>query len=101
MIVYTTNILVVPLILSIWAIDFYLFAASVRLILGQLSATRSSVFCQALRELVDPVPARVESWLTVRRRRPIPSWISWVIVIGVGLVARHLLVLIIVRTYQA
>lgn len=101
MIFYTINMLVVPLILLIWAIDLYLFTASLRLILGQLSAARSSVLCQALRELVDPIPNRVESWLTAWRHRPTPGWVSWVIVISAVMVARHFLVLLIVRMCQA
>jgi hypothetical protein len=101
MIVYPINMLVVPLVLLVWATGFYLLAVSLRLVLGQLTATRSSVLCQALRELVDPIPNRVENWLTAWRRRPTPGWVSWVIVISAVIVARHVLVLLIVRMCQA
>ena len=93
-------ILAVPLILLIWAIDFYLFTASLRLILGQLSVTKSSVFCRALRELVDPIPAGVDDWLNAWRHGPKPRWVSWAIEIGVGRVARYFLITYIVSVCQ-
>lgn len=78
------------------AIDLYLFAASLRLILSQLSSTRTSTACRALRELVDPIPNHTSTWLEARRRKPSPPWVAWTIVIGAGLVARHLLTLFVV-----
>ena len=101
MIVYTTNILVLPLVLLIWSVDVYLLIVSLRLILGQLSATRNSRLRQAFQEIVDPIPNRVSAWLQERRDRPSPGWAPWIIVIGVGLVVRHLLVLILVLLSQA
>ena len=91
MFVVTSNPLVLPLIMLIWAIDIYMLLVSLRLILGQLSATRSSILCKALRELVDPIPNRVGEWLTACRSRKSPPWAQWVIVLGVGLVARYVL----------
>ena len=98
--IYTTNIFAVPLVMLIWAIDVGLLVAPLRLIIGHLPATRSSVLAKALGELVDPILQRVDRSLAVRRYWPSPPWLSWVIVIGVGLVARHFLVLTLVSISQ-
>lgn len=91
MFIVTSNPIALALIMLIWSIDLYLLAVSLRLILGQLSATRSSILCKALSELVDPIPNRLGEWLAARRSHPSPPWMRWGIVIGVGVIARHLL----------
>lgn len=96
--IYTTNILILPLLILLWTIDVWVLAASIRLILGQLSMTRSSRLCRALEEIVDPIPHRIDRRLTSWRRRP--PWLSWLIVIGAGLAARQLLVSVLLSGFR-
>jgi hypothetical protein len=94
------NPLAFPLMIIISAIDLYVFAASLRFTLGQLSATRTGTACRALQELVDPLPCRLDMWLTRWCGRPSPAWLSWLIVIGAGLAARQLLASILLSGFR-
>lgn len=96
MFVYTTSILAAPFALLALTIGAYLFAACLRLTLGQLPAARTTRFYQSLKELVDPVPQYVGRRLTTWRRRSYPAWVPWVIVIVAGLLTQQLLASLIV-----
>lgn len=92
--IHTTSILATLLLIVAWAVEFYLFAITLRLVLGRLSATRSSRFCQAFREIVDPLAQCVNQRFTTWRHRPSPPWAPWAIVIVGCLAVRHLLLVI-------
>ena len=72
-------------------IDLCLLAIGLRLILGQFAATRNSRLCQTLKEFIDPMVHRLGRRLKRWHGKPAPTWMPWVIIIGAGLVARHLL----------
>ena len=82
-------ILASPLILLVWLIDSYLFLASLRLVLGNIAATTHSPFCRGLRSFIDPIPQAVAQYIANHRGRPLPPYLPWLIVLGTGIVVRH------------
>ena len=92
MIVYTPDLLTFVIMLVVGAINLGLLAVTIRLVLGQLSATRAHRVCRLLSELVDPIPQWVDRRVTRWRGRPCPPWVSWAIVIVASLIIRQLLV---------
>ena len=96
MMIHPVNILALPLVILLWTVDVYLFVAGLRLLLGQLSATRDSRVCQALQQIVDPLVLCVNQKLVAWRDRPGPRWIPWTTVIVGGLIVRHLLLMIVI-----
>ena len=51
---YSTNILMLPLIILVWAIDTYLFLVSLRWIAGRMYP--NSIIAQRLTPMTDPLP---------------------------------------------
>ena len=96
MIIYTTSPFAAPIMLIIWAIDTYVFLASLRLVIGRVLDPVQNPFFRCLRQCTDGLPQIVDRWLTAWRHHSPPSWLSWGIVIGAGFVVRQLLVLLIV-----
>ena len=97
MILYTTNILSLPILLLIWAIDLYLLAAGIRLILSRIPAASGA--SRGLGGFTDPVPGVVGSWLSAIRRKAVPAWLPWLLVGAVALILRQLLILLILRVH--
>ena len=93
--VYTTNILALPLILIIWALDMYLFLLMVYSVLTRLSGERARQLCLCLKPLTDPLPQAVRRWLGQHTSKPVKQWVPWAVVIFAGLIVRHLLVVVI------
>ena len=89
MIVYSTNILFLPCLLLMWAIDMYLLLAALRWLLVMLNP---NPITQSFQRLVDPLPRKIEQWLTARYGT-VRGWVPWLIVIGGLFMLRHLLVL--------
>ena len=102
MIIYTTtsgNLLALPLLIAIWAIDIYLLMIGVRLLAEQLSGTSAAHLCQGLQPITDKIPMAIRRWLVARSQgRPTASWAPWAITIGGGLVLRHILIFFVVGT---
>ena len=96
MMVYTTNILAVPLVLLIWALDLYLFLAAARLLAGRFSGQKAAQLCSGLQPFTDPMPHAVERWIASRTRRSIPTWLPWGIVIVAAMFVRQSLAWVIV-----
>jgi hypothetical protein len=95
----TTNVLALPLVFCIWAVDLYLLLACVRLILGKWSGETAARICHSLKPITDPLPMAIRRWLVARGQgRPTANWVPWAITIGGGLVLRHLLILFVVGT---
>ena len=92
--IYVHNILILPLLLVAWTIDAYLLLATARLILGRLSVTRESRLCQAMQELVDPVPQYVERRLPTRLHKSRPQLASWILVVIGAVIVRHIVLMI-------
>lgn len=96
MIIHSTNIFASPLIMIVWAIDIYLFLASVRFVTSQYQNTCNSRLCQGLKLLIDPIPNAVDRRLARFRRKSSPSWLPWLIVILFAVFLRHLLIWIVI-----
>ncbi|NLX15200.1 MAG: hypothetical protein GXY44_16350 [Phycisphaerales bacterium] len=96
--IHLTNIRMLPLALALWAINTWLFIASLRLLLGQLSATQHSRFCLCLAELTDPPIMAVHQQMLRWLQRSIPAWLPWLLVFSAVVIARHLLLLFIINS---
>lgn len=92
MIIYTTNILAVPLLLVVWAIDMFLGLSALRLLMGRNHALKNHPAGQALVYLTDPIHQAVAQRLAAWRGRPLPSWASWTILIIAATAVQQLLV---------
>ena len=99
MIVYTTNILALPLMLLIWIVELFLVISAIRLVLGHLNSVRAQGTCAALQRFTDPVPEAIHGWLSRRRQKPVPAWLPWLIVTVSSLLLRHILIWMAVRTF--
>jgi len=99
MILYTTNIVAIPLLLTLWALDVYLFLTVVRLILGRIRNSKVVRVSLALAPLTDPLPNTLSHWLLARRSKPVPLWLPWLIVVFGCLILRHLLIWIVLKTF--
>jgi len=93
---YTTNILALPLVLIVWAVDMYLMLMLAYAVTGKLSGERVGQLRTCLGQFIEPVPQAVGHWLGQHTAKPLKQWVSWAIVAFVGLVIRHLLILLIV-----
>ena len=94
--IYTTNILAVPVILLIWSLDLYLLLVAARLVAGRISGQKAVQLCSCLQLFTDGPPHRVERWIAGRTERPIPSWLPWLVVVFVAMFVRQLLAWVIV-----
>jgi len=95
MMIYTTNILAVPLVLTIWALDIYLFLLMIYSVLTRLSGERASQLRLALNPFIEPLPGLIRGRLEHRTTKHIRQWVPWAVVVFAGLIVRHLLVLLI------
>ena len=93
--VYTTNILALPLVLIIWALDMYLFLLMVYSVLTRLSGERASQLRICLRPFTEPLTRAVRQWLGRHTSKPVRQWVPWAVVIFAALIGRYLLVLLI------
>jgi len=87
----TTNVLALPLVLCIWAVDLYLLMACARLILGKWSGETAARICHGLKPITDPLPAAVRGWLGRRWARPVPGWVPWAVALFAALILREVL----------
>ena len=99
MIVYSTHILAAPVVLVIWALDMYIFLSSARFVLRRLSAGWARRICTGLKPFTDPVPNAIERYFLKNRSKPVPAWLPWLVAMCAILVARHLLVSMVFRTF--
>jgi len=91
MVVHTTNILALPLVLLAWAIDVYLFLACIRLGCSLFRGAGAARLRGTLRLVTDPLPEAISHRLSGHLRRPVPLWLSWLLVFLMGMVLRQLL----------
>lgn len=82
MIIDMTGLLAFPFVVTVWAIDAYLFLVVVHLIARPAAAPPNvPAWQRSLRTLVDPLPDTVRAWRT-KVRGELPNWAVWTIVIG-------------------
>jgi hypothetical protein len=87
----TTNVLALPLVLCIWALDLYLFLTCARLILGKWTGETAARICHGLKPITDPLPAAVQGWLGRLWVRPVPGWAPWAVTLFAVLIVREVL----------
>ncbi len=97
--IISTNILALPLIVIVWAMDTYLFIASLRLVLGRVTAMQSKPLYLSLQQLADGIPNRVDRWIAGWRDVSNPSWLPWLVVLVSLIVIRHLVVWVLVTAF--
>ena len=97
MLVYTTNILYLPIILAIWIIDFHVVVSGIRLIASQIDADWARRGCAKLAPFTDPVHRAVSRFLGAKSPKLLPSWLTWLVLLFVAVLLRQALFWIIVR----
>ena len=94
--IYTTNILALPLVITLWIVDAYFFLFLVYGLLTRLSGERVSQLRLALNPFIEPLLGLVNRRLERCATRPIKLWVPWAVVISAGLIVRYVLVLLVV-----
>jgi len=94
---YTTSFLALPILLLIWAIDFYLILVAAQLLLSGLRARWAAPLASQLQPIVDRIPNVLGRLLARRRDSCPPSWLPWLIVLSLAFVLRHLCLLFILK----
>jgi len=92
MIILPVQLLTLPIVLAIWALDSVLFLITTRLVAGKFLRMRSSTAYGALEHLTEPVFQRAEDYLANMKSLPSAPWASRVLVILALLVTRYVLV---------
>ena len=87
MMVVPVNILSLPVLLSVWAIDAFVFLVSLRWLLHSMPVMRQKRFYRSLVGVADWLPDLLHSWLDCG-----PRWVSWVVIILAALLLRYVMV---------
>ena len=91
MIAIPLNLLSVPFILAIWALDSTLFVVALRLALRKSSRAQAMPTYHALKKLTDPLPRFVERRLHHSEIDTDRPWLPWFLVVLTLVVSRYLL----------
>ena len=94
--IYTTNILTIPLVIVLWTVDVYFFLLMVYGLLTRLSGERARQLRLALKPFIEPVPSLIRRRLERCATRSVKQWVPWAVVISAGLIVRYILVSLIV-----
>jgi uncharacterized protein YggT (Ycf19 family) len=89
--ILTTNILALPLVLLLWAIDVYVFLLSARLVLQHIRAPWTGRANIHLAAFTDPILLPVRR-LFARNWPLLRDWVSIAVVLLVLLISRQLLI---------
>ena len=92
MILLPAHPLLAPLVLLIWAIDAYVVLLVFRFAVGLFAGDHLRYRSSWLEHLTETPVHRMQAWLASWRRRPVPLWMAWSAIIGVGLICRQLIV---------
>jgi hypothetical protein len=97
MIIYTTNILAIPLLLAVFLTDAYLLLACLRLTSAHLAGEAAQRVCQGLRAVTDPLPAAVGRLLGRGQAKTVPAWLPWLVVVSGVVIVRYVLLCLYVK----
>jgi len=75
---YTTNILALPMVLILWVLVAYADLLVLRLILHPIGRPWARRVVAGLEPITDPLVLAVGRRLSVYRKQPLPSWLAWV-----------------------
>lgn len=96
MIIYSINLISLPLTLLMWMIDGYLGLLMLRLILGWIPSLHSGAWYSSMSNATDALPQFWNSWIGARWPRA--HWdprLPWVVIILVLVVVRQIIVALI------
>jgi hypothetical protein len=96
MTIHTTNLLNIPLLVLLWLVDGFLLLSALRLLLRGRREPKAVAVRSTLSHVTDPIPRAVHGWLSSRRTRPTPFWLSWLLVVSAAVIVRYLLAWLIV-----
>lgn len=89
----STNIAVLPSLILIWTVDFYLYLVVVRVIDTGLALLPAN-YSKAVADLSAGIPRHVERWLSAHRDLigidDVPKWLPWAIVVTAAFIIRLL-----------
>lgn len=91
MITVPLNLLSIPFILTIWALDSMLFLVVLRLALRKSARVQAMTIYQALKQLTDPLPLLVKRKLRQPEIEIDRPWLPWFLVVLTLLTSRYLL----------
>jgi uncharacterized protein YggT (Ycf19 family) len=92
MIIHTSNnILAGPLLLTVWALDVYVFLVCLRLFLSRFPGDAAAKACQGLQVITDPLPTAVGHAMARRCSRRVRAWVPWLLVLLVAASCRCLM----------
>ena len=80
------------MVIVVYFLDLYMFLTISRLSLSRFYAERPSVGYAAIKAITDPLPETICRWMQAFRRKPIPAWMPWSLVLSAGLILRYLVV---------
>ena len=81
------TLLMIPVLLLVWAIDAYVFLASLRWVVRAIPAVRDCQWAKGVAELADRLPNALGS-----RLQGMPAWLPWVVTMLGLLLIRYVLV---------
>ena len=79
-------------VIVLYFLDLYMCLTIARLLLSRFYADRPSAGFPMVRAITDPVPDTICRWMQAFRRKPIPAWLPWSLVLSAGLILRYLVV---------
>jgi hypothetical protein len=95
MIIYSTNILAVPLLIMVWLIDLYLLLIGARWIVAHTPCEWATRVLPGLQNVTDGIPTLLHRRVFVRCCGVDAPWLAWFCVLAGALVGRHLLLWVI------
>jgi hypothetical protein len=96
MIIIIHNLMALPLLLVVWALDTFLLVVFLRLLLARLKGPGPARYSSLLVPLTDPPCAAVKRWRAARLKHPTPVWLPWAVLVGGLLTIQQILVRIMI-----
>ena len=87
MVEFELTLLMIPVLVLVWAIDAYVFLASLSWVVRAIPAARGQVWARGVIELADRLPSAMGS-----RLQGMPAWLPWVATMLGLLLIRYVLV---------
>ena len=87
----SVSLLTLPILVLVWVIEAYIFLSAARFVISMSPKARQSHLYGQLKLLTDPLPIRIGQYCAKWKKASLPSWLSWLIVISGGCVARQIL----------
>ena len=95
--IVTNNPMLLPIVMTVWALDLFTLMIVMRLLLGMLPGLRTSRVVERLGDWIDPLADHMGDRVARWRRRPSPPWLSWNCLILAVLLLRNVLLALIIK----